>query len=199
MVIRSHVHSFFPKQGNVRIGIGRAGNVIGGGDWAEDRIVPDCVQAWSQGEQALLRNPRATRPWQHVLEPLSGYLNLAMSLGESAELHGEPFNFGPPADQNHSVGSLVTQMSQHWDRVRWQDVSQGGEGPYESGLLKLNCDKALHHLKWRAIWNFEQTVKATVEWYRSFYEQPVSILEQTKRQIACYQQDARTLGLTWAQ
>ena len=199
LVIRSHIHSFFPNQGNVRIGIGRAGNVIGGGDWAEDRIVPDCVQAWSQGEQALLRNPRATRPWQHVLEPLSGYLNLAMSLSESAELHGEPFNFGPPADQNHSVDSLVKQMSQHWDRVRWQDVSQGGEGPYESGLLKLNCDKALHHLKWRAIWNFEQTVKATAEWYRSFYEQPQSILEQTKRQISCYQQDARKLGLAWAQ
>ena len=199
LVIRSHIHSFFPKQGNVRIGIGRAGNVIGGGDWAEDRIVPDCVRAWSQGERALLRNPRATRPWQHVLEPLSGYLNLAMSLSESAKLHGEPFNFGPPADQNHSVGSLVTQMSEHWDRVRWQDVSQDGEGPYESGLLKLNCDKALHHLKWRAIWNFEQTVKATVEWYRSFYEQPHSILEQTKRQISCYQQDARTLGLAWAQ
>ena len=173
--------------------------MIGGGDWAEDRIVPDCVRAWSQGERALLRNPRATRPWQHVLEPLSGYLNLAMSLSESAELHGEPFNFGPPADQNHSVDSLVTQMSEHWDRVRWQDVSQGGEGPYESGLLKLNCDKALHHLKWRAIWNFEQTGKATVDWYRSFYEQPHSILEQTKRQIACYQQDARTLGLAWTQ
>jgi CDP-glucose 4,6-dehydratase len=199
LVIRSHVHSFFPKQGNVRIGVGRAGNVIGGGDWAEDRIVPDCVQAWSQGEQALLRNPRATRPWQHVLEPLCGYLNLAMSLSESAELHGEPFNFGPPADQNHSVGNLVTQMSEHWDRVRWQDVSQGGEGPYESGLLKLNCDKALHHLKWRAIWNFEQTVKATVEWYRSFYEQPQSILELTNRQISCYQEDARELGLEWAQ
>ena len=199
LVIRSHVHSFFQKQGNIHIGIGRAGNVIGGGDWAADRIVPDCVRAWSKGDRALLRNPRATRPWQHVLEPLSGYLNLAMSLSESTQLHGEPFNFGPPADQNHSVGSLVTQMSQHWDRVRWQDVSKEREGPHESGLLKLNCDKALHHLKWRAIWNFEQTLKATVEWYRSFYEQPVTILEQTKRQIQCYQQDARTLGLAWAQ
>ena len=82
-----------------------------------------------------------------------------MCLSDSAELHGEPFNFGPPADQNYSVASLVNQISQHWDQVRWQDVSQDGEGPYESGLLKLNCDKALHHLKWRAIWNFEQTVQ----------------------------------------
>ena len=129
LVIRSHVHSFFPKQGNVRIGIGRAGNVIGGGDWAEDRIVPDCVKPGPKGSKPLLRNPRATRPWQHVLEPLSGYLNLAMSLSESAQLHGEPFNFGPPADQNHSVGSLVTQMSKHWDRGSLAGCISAWRGP----------------------------------------------------------------------
>jgi len=198
LVIHSYISSFFPKEGKIRIGIGRAGNVIGGGDWALDRIVPDCIQAWSQGNQVQLRNPRATRPWQHVLEPLSGYLNLAMSLSESPQLHGEPFNFGPPADQNHSVASLVGQMSEHWDRVRWQDVSQEGEGPYESGLLKLNCDKALHHLKWRAIWDFEHTVKETVDWYRTFYEKPETISEKTKTQINRYQQDAAKLGLEWA-
>ena len=131
--------------------VGRAGNVIGGGDWAEDRIVPDCMRAWSRGETVPLRNPSATRPWQHVLEPLSGYLNLAMALKESAALHGQPFNFGPPAQQNHSVGELVTAMSKQWDQVRWEDVSAQYGGPYESGLLKLNCDKALHHLRWRAV------------------------------------------------
>ena len=199
LVIRSHVHSYFPKQGNIHIGICRAGNVIGGGDWAADRIVPDCVKAWSKNEKVLLRNPRATRPWQHVLEPLSGYLNLAMSLSESPQFHGEPFNFGPPADQNYSVSSLVDQMSEHWDRVSWQDVSQEGEGPYESGLLKLNCDKALHHLKWRAIWDFEHTVKETVDWYRTFYEKPETISEKSKTQINRYQHDAEKLGLEWAQ
>ena len=199
LLIRSHVCSYFPKEGNIRIGIGRAGNVIGGGDWAEDRIVPDCVRAWSQGDQVTLRNLNSTRPWQHVLEPLSGYLNLAVQLSEITELHGEPFNFGPPTDQNYTVGSLVTQMSQHWDRARWQDVSQDLEAPYESGLLKLNCDKALHHLKWRAIWNFERTVKETVDWYRTFYEQSDSIAKQTKYQILNYQQDAKKSGLAWAQ
>ncbi len=106
LAIRSYVRSYFPADGNIRIGVGRAGNVIGGGDWALDRIVPDCVRAWSRGENVELRNPAATRPWQHVLEPLSGYLNLALALKKDNKLHGEPFNFGPPAQQNHSVGEL---------------------------------------------------------------------------------------------
>src|SRR3989338_3064309 len=141
LAIRSYLRSFFPRDGAVRLGIGRAGNVIGGGDWAEDRIVPDCMRAWANGEIVALRNPMATRPWQHVLEPLSGYLNLAMNLHKSSALHGEPFNFGPPAQQNHSVGELVKEMENHWDQVRWEDVSAQYGGPYESGLLKLNCDK----------------------------------------------------------
>ena len=199
LIIRSHVRSFFPKEGDVRLGIARAGNVIGGGDWAEDRIVPDCVRAWSKSETVLLRNPNATRPWQHVLEPLSGYLNLAMALSESNLLHGEPFNFGPPAAQNHSVGELVEQMSQHWDQVRCQDVSEQKQGPYESGLLKLNCDKALHQLGWRANWGFERTVKDTVEWYKTYYESSNRIAEKTHAQITQYQSDANEKGLAWAQ
>jgi CDP-glucose 4,6-dehydratase len=199
LVIRSHVKSFFSKQGKVKIGIGRAGNVIGGGDWAEDRIVPDCVRAWSRGETVPIRNPKATRPWQHVLEPLSGYLNLALVLSQDIHLHGEPFNFGPPAEQNHSVGDLVSQMSQYWEQVSWQDISDKGDGPPESGLLKLNCDKALHQLGWRAIWNFERTVQETVEWYKTYYEQPESIPGLTNSQILRYQQDAKELGLLWAQ
>ena len=103
LVIRSHVKLFFPTDGPVRIAVGRAGNVIGGGDWAQDRVVPDCVRSWAKEEPAKLRNPQSTRPWQHVLEPLSGYLNLAAELSQRSELHGEPFNFGPPAHQNHTV------------------------------------------------------------------------------------------------
>ena len=135
LAIRSYVRSFFPNDGLVRIGVGRAGNVIGGGDWAEDRIVPDCMRAWSRGETVQLRNPLATRPWQHVLEPLSGYLNLAIALKDDSSLHGEPFNFGPPAKHNHTVGELVSAMGYHWNQVRWEDVSDNHGGPYESGLL----------------------------------------------------------------
>ena len=111
----------------------------------------------------------------------------------------KPSTFGPPAYQNHSVANLVTQMSQHWDRVHWQDISQKEAQPYESGLLKLNCDKALQHLKWHAIWDFERTVQETIDWYRIFYEKPEIIAEQSKVQIRCYQQDAKKYGLPWAQ
>jgi len=199
LAIRSYLCSFFPKDGSVRIGVGRAGNVIGGGDWAADRIIPDCIRAWSNSETVQLRNPSATRPWQHVLEPLSGYLNLAMALKESSSLHGEPFNFGPPAHQNHSVGELVSAMSNHWDKVRWKDVSEQHGGPYESGLLKLNCDKALHHLGWQAAWDYEDTVRETALWYKYFYEnQTKSIGDFSREQIASYIDAARLQGILWA-
>ena len=187
LVIRSHVKSFFPKGGNVRIAVGRAGNVIGGGDWAASRIVPDCVRAWAQGDCVELRNPHSTRPWQHVLEPLSGYLKLAAALYQRPELHGEPFNFGPPANQNHTVLELVDEMSRHWPEVLWKDVSGNSSGPYESGLLKLNCDKALHILKWHASMTFVETVRMTAEWYRAYYEKPQSIAEVTFAQLREYE------------
>lgn len=199
LVIRSHVKSFFPAvTSKVRIGIGRAGNVIGGGDWAADRIVPDCVRAWSGDNVVELRNPRATRPWQHVLEPLSGYLALAAALYERPELHGEPFNFGPPAHQNHTVLELVEGMSRHWDKVRWADVSGSHGGPYESGLLKLNCDKALYHLQWQAVLNFADTVRLTAEWYRAYYDGCSDICAVTHAQIDVYTQAAAKAGQSWA-
>lgn len=199
LAIRSYVRSFFPSNGQVRIGVGRAGNVIGGGDWAQDRIVPDCVRAWSQGKTVQLRNPTATRPWQHVLEPLSGYLSLAMALYEDSNLHGEPFNFGPPAVQNHSVYELVSEMSKYWDQVRWEDKSNHSIDVYESGLLKLNCDKALHHLNWQAVWNFETTVRETVLWYRWFHENPYAqTFDFSNDQIARYLAKALEKGLAWA-
>jgi CDP-glucose 4,6-dehydratase len=200
LAIRSHVKSFFPKAtSKARIASARAGNVIGGGDWAADRIVPDCVRAWSINSTVELRNPHSTRPWQHVLEPLSGYLNLAIALSHQPEMHGESFNFGPPAQQNHSVLELVKMMAVHWDKVSWKDVSQSAKGPYESGLLKLNCDKALHHLRWHAVMGFEDTVRMTAEWYRAFYQQPASIAEVSNQQIADYTAIAKQQGLAWAQ
>ena len=187
LMIRSHVKSYFPKDGVVRVAVGRAGNVIGGGDWASDRIVPDCVRSWAKGETVHLRNPQATRPWQHVLEPLRGYLTLAAELYKHSELHGEAFNFGPQGHQNHTVLELVQAMSGHWDQVRWEDISTSGEHPYESGLLKLNCDKALHYLRWQAILSFQETVRMTADWYSSYYENPSTIREVTISQIREYE------------
>jgi len=200
LAIRSHIKSYFPgASSKVRIASARAGNVIGGGDWAEHRIVPDCVKAWSADNSVELRNPHSTRPWQHVLEPLSGYLSLAIALAQRPELHGEPFNFGPQAQQNHSVLGLVQQMALHWNQVRWQDVSGVATGPYESGLLKLNCDKALHYLQWHAVMGFEDTVRMTAEWYRVYYQQSVQIAATTNAQIAAYTAIAKQQGLRWAQ
>jgi CDP-glucose 4,6-dehydratase len=199
VAIRSHIKSYFPKAtSKVRIASARAGNVIGGGDWAADRIVPDCVKAWSTDNLVELRNPHSTRPWQHVLEPLSGYLSLATALLQRHELHGEPFNFGPQAQQNHSVLELVQQMALHWEQVRWQDVSGSAAGPYESGLLKLNCDKSLHYLHWHAVMGFEDTVRMTAEWYRGYYHQPAHIAATTNAQIAAYTAIAKQHGLEWA-
>ncbi|MCF8176929.1 MAG: CDP-glucose 4,6-dehydratase [Sulfuritalea sp.] len=198
LAIRSHIKSYFPgSTSKVRIAAARAGNVIGGGDWAADRIVPDCVKAWSTDNAVELRNPHSTRPWQHVLEPLSGYLCLAIALTQRPELHAEPFNFGPQAQQNRSVLELVQQMALHWDQVRWQDVSQSSVGPYESGLLKLNCDKALHHLRWHAVMGFDDTVRLTSEWYRAYYHQPETIAAMTRTQIATYTVIAKQQGMAW--
>ena len=172
--------------------------MIGGGDWAQDRIVPDCIRSWGNNEIAKLRNPQATRPWQHVLEPLSGYLALATELHKNPELHEEPFNFGPSAYQNHTVLELVQEMSEHWDQVRWKDVSNTKEQPYESGLLKLNCDKALHHLNWQAILSFQETVRLTAEWYRSYYENSSTIRELTVNHIREYEGFALDKELRWA-
>ncbi|TGK78447.1 CDP-glucose 4,6-dehydratase [Leptospira noumeaensis] len=199
LAIKSHIKSYFPKDtSKVRIASARAGNVIGGGDWSEDRIIPDCVTAWANHETVELRNPMATRPWQHVLEPLSGYLSLGVHLYQNKELHGEPFNFGPLANQNHSVLELVKQMSIHWNQVKWKDISGETKGPYESGLLKLNCDKALAHLNWVAVMGFEETVQFTSEWYNTYYSNPSEIQKMTDRQIEQYQEKAKSKGLAWA-
>lgn len=187
IMIRSHVKSFFPQEGPVRIGVARAGNVIGGGDWANDRIVPDCIRAWAKGDTALLRNPHSTRPWQHVLEPLSGYLSLALELYERPQLHGQPFNFGPNSQETYSVLELVKTKSKYWPGVSWKEAPQFSNTLRESQLLQLNCDKAERLLNWRATLSFEEAVRMTAEWYYFFYENQTAIREVTFAQIREYE------------
>lgn len=200
LVIRSYVASFFPSDGKVRIGVGRAGNVIGGGDWARDRIVVDCVRAWSEGDPVEIRSPKATRPWQHALEPLSGYLALGAALRASAELHGEAFNFGPRAEQNHTVLELIQSLAQSWGHPAGFDpVRVAGNVPFhEAGLLKLNCDKALFHLKWEPTLVFDETIRFVGDWYRRFYRERAPMYEFTLAQIADYERMARERQRAWA-
>ena len=200
LAIRSYVESFFNQpDSNIRVGITRAGNVIGGGDWATDRIVPDCVNAWSNCEIVDIRSPHATRPWQHVLEPLSGYIALAANLALDRKNHGEAYNFGPSSDQNYSVSKLIDEMSKYWDQVRWNDTSKSQAHLHEAGLLKLNCDKALFDLNWQPTLRFKETVKMTVEWYKHYYQnQEQSMYDFTIGQIDEYIKAANSRRVTWA-
>jgi len=199
VAITSYIKSYFGVDGDsVRIASARAGNVIGGGDWARDRIIPDCVRAWSSKQVVELRNPLSTRPWQHVLEPLSGYLCLAMALSQSPRVNGEAFNFGPVAAEDKSVLDLVSGMASHWNAVQWKILTNANE-LHESGLLKLNCDKALHYLDWGVTMNFDETIKMTADWYQNYYENSQSIYTETTRQIDFYTEIARGKGMKWAQ
>jgi len=198
LAIRSYVRSFLGKDSYVRVASARAGNVIGGGDWSPDRIVPDCIRAWRQNSPVELRYPEATRPWQHALEPISGYLSLAVALESNPTLHGEAFNFGPPAGHDHSVLQLVTELSYQCESLEWHDVSKSSLDLHESTLLRLNCDKVLHFLDWQASMDFEQTIKMTAAWYRTYYEESDSIPLFTRSQIEEYSHIACAKGISWA-
>lgn len=186
VLIKSYIHSFFPSDNPIRIGIARAGNVIGGGDWAADRIVPDCIRSWSAGESVVVRDPDATRPWQHVLEPLSGYIMLASQLGDVEGLHGEPFNFGPLSHETFTVHELVSEIAKVWGSGSMTFGSNSESVGSESKLLKLNCDKALRALRWRPTLNFAETVQFTAYWYRERYEGRVPVREITQTQLEKY-------------
>ena len=198
LVIKTYANSFFNKpESNVKVASVRAGNVIGGGDWAQDRIVADCVRAWSRGMKVQVRNFNATRPWQHVLEPLSGYLLLGQKLYENPELNGEPFNFGPNGDQNYSVSELIAQMQKTWPGTGVEVVQNSNDEKKEHALLKLCCDKALHLLGWRANLDFKETVQFTIEWYQKYYEQKEDVFNMTCDQIEEYVKIARSRRQIW--
>lgn len=199
MIFRSYYFSFFKNHQYVKIASARAGNVIGGGDWAKDRIVPDCMKAWSLKQAVEIRSPNATRPWQHVLEPLSGYLNLAQDLYCQNTLHGESFNFGPRSEHSHAVEKLLKDLSTHWHFKNERDafVVTDQIKFHEAGLLKLNCDKALFHLKWLPTLNYEQLVKFTSKWYFDYYHTDADIWKLTLNQIEKYENIALEKQLQW--
>lgn len=202
LVIKTYYHSYFSKpDSRVKLVAVRAGNVIGGGDWALNRIVPDCIRAWSEGNSVSIRNPQSTRPWQHVLEPLSGYLRVAQCMAEGQEaLTGEAFNFGPNADQNHTVLELLHAISDHWSfHSEFEHfLIQSNSRFHEAGLLKLNCDKALFYLQWRPVLEFPQTARFTGAWYNQYYNEAApDMFDFTRQQIEEYVQEAGKKRLAW--
>jgi len=205
IAIAAYRRSFFSGPGAVvRLASARAGNVIGGGDWAMDRLVPDCIRALRRGETIPVRNKTATRPWQHVLEPLSGYLWLgaALSAGAPAAFHfpaptyASAFNFGPALTSNRTVAGLVQEILLHWPG-RWEDRSDP-HAVHEARLLNLATDKAFHLLQWQPVWAFAPTIARTVGWYRQDASDPAAVPALTSGQIAAYTDDARAAGLPWA-
>ena len=202
IVFNSYYHSFFADNGhnNIRIASARAGNVIGGGDWAKDRIVPDCIRAWNSNEIVDIRNPNSTRPWQHVLEPLSGYLRLGQRLSYNKNLNGESFNFGPSSKYNHTVENLLIDLSSFW---KFNDLSKvyriiEKNDFIESELLKLNCDKSLIQLGWLPTLDYGNLIDFTGSWYYDFYNERSNIFELTIRQIKQYEKFAIERGISWA-
>ena len=200
LIIKSYYHSFFRNKDHpVKLAVGRAGNVIGGGDWARDRIIVDTVKAWSKKQSVEIRCPEATRPWQHVLEPISGYLALGEDLLRKGLADGEAFNFGPRAEQNRTVTDLLTTMADKWTAdIPNTPYKVTDNIPFkEAGLLKLNCDKALFYLKWDATLNYYQTVRMTAEWYSAYYGNDANLFDVTTKQIDEYQSIAVGRGSSW--
>lgn len=201
--------SFFQSH-PVRIASARAGNVIGGGDWAKDRIVPDCIRTLQAGEPVPVRNKAARRPWQHVLEPLSGYLWLGACLlrdqtrGPRGVRSGvlppsalaSAFNFGPTHESNRTVEELVAEVLKHWPG-RWADKSDP-KAVHEAKLLQLATDKAHALLGWSPVWDFATAIQQTVKWYKAVLSKPKTASAITSRQIHQYAADAARAGLPWA-
>jgi CDP-glucose 4,6-dehydratase len=193
LVVQSYRRSFFSAPGSPLLASARAGNVLGGGDWSEDRLIPDLIRATQGGTSMVIRSPSATRPWQHVLESLSGYLLLGQRLLAGDQACARAWNFGPGAADNRSVADMLALMHPHWPQLRWEITPK--PQPHEAGLLYLDSTQANTALGWRPVWNLERCLEATAQWYRALQdEQRLLTCEQLGQFVA----DARTAGCLWA-
>lgn len=165
IIFSSYDRSFFSGSPTLGTATTRAGNVIGGGDWAIDRIIPDCIRAIEADKPIILRNPNATRPWQHVLEPLSGYLSLATKLYDEPKQWGGAWNFGPLTDETRTVREVAEAIIHYLGQGRIE-IESSGQQVHEAGLLQLNCDKAHQLLGWHPRWTADKTLEATASWYK---------------------------------
>lgn len=174
LITHSYRNSFFNinqyhKTHQILIASARAGNVIGGGDWAEDRLIPDIMRSTAQGKSVTIRSPHAVRPWQHVLEPLHGYLLLGQHLLEEKTEYSGAWNFGPNYNEHYSVLEVVKALKTYWNKVDYK-IDDYQQHLHEAQMLKLDCSKASSLLHWKSLWTSDETFKNTVEWYQHFYE-----------------------------
>jgi len=179
---------------NTLLASGRAGNVIGGGDWAIDRLVPDIMRAVNQNETVKIRNPLAIRPWQHVLEPLSGYLLLGQKLLQGQKEFAEAWNFGPPEEDNITVGEITNQIKIFWPKIDYE-INTAPNQLHEAGMLRLDCSKARAKLRWRSVWDGTTAVRKTTLWYKAFYESKEVLSHDN---IDSYIEDAKSNHVIWS-
>ncbi|MCP4535815.1 MAG: CDP-glucose 4,6-dehydratase [Chloroflexi bacterium] len=202
LAVSSYRQSFFSPEKYDEHGIAvastRAGNVIGGGDWGVDRLVPDCVRALAEGRTIHVRNPYSVRPWQLVLEPLSGYLWLAVRLLQDGGKFAQAWNFGPPERVPVNVGGLVQEMIQLWGSGDWEDISSD-QALHETGLLMLNWEKAANYLDWQPVYAWREALAETVDWFKEYYEgnSGADMYGACVSQIRRYVDRARELGAVW--
>ena len=194
LVVSSYRKSFFNYAGAPLIATARAGNVIGGGDWSEDRLIPDIVRSVQSKESLVVRSPQATRPWQHVLESLSGYLRLGQNLLNAEKAFAEPWNFGPGPEGNQKVEKILTLMKNTWPAIQWHPVDEAQ--PHEALLLQLDSTKSQQKLNWKPVWSFSQGVSETANWYKTFLETGEII---SRLQIQEYVLQAKNAELIWTQ
>ncbi|MEM5386440.1 CDP-glucose 4,6-dehydratase [Paraburkholderia phymatum] len=194
LVAASYRASFMSTTNASLLATARAGNVIGGGDWSEDRLIPDLVRAMVNGASLEIRSPNATRPWQHVLESLSGYLLLGQRLLTGQNCFAEPWNFGPDSHGNRSVSDVLRHMSESWPEIKWHTTTQ--YHPHEARLLSLDSTKAHTLLRWQPVWDFDDALRHTAEWYRTWLAsgEVVSV-----RQLDQYVEDAAAIGASWCE
>lgn len=197
LAIAAYRQSFFARAGSPLVASARAGNVIGGGDWGADRLVPDCVRAISEGRAIGIRNPGSRRPWQFILEPLSGYLWLAARLLEGERELAEAWNFGPPERTPVSVSELAGKLVELWGAGSLEMQPQP-QAPHEAGMLSLSWEKAARRLAWGPVYDWETALAETVSWYQTYYESAGRNMVSTcVAQIQAYTAQARALGLAW--
>lgn len=185
LITNSYLKSFFSKENTAHVGSGRAGNVIGGGDWAENRIIPDIIRAYKNKTTTVIRNPNSVRPWQFVLEPVYGYMKLGEKLFTEGKTFSGGWNFGPAAYENYSVGDVVTEVKKMIPELKVDSPTLTNK-LHEAGLLKLDITKAVNHLNWKPKLNFEQTIKFTIEGYLSEINDPNDVYNSRVKQINAY-------------
>lgn len=197
LVTAAYRQSFFGGQSSVAVATVRAGNVIGGGDWAPDRIVPDCVRALSTGKSVVVRNPDAVRPWQHVLEPLSGYLWLASRMVHGGHTLDGAWNFGPAPGGNLTVREVVDAVIAEWGEGGWSALAPISRDPHEARFLKLDCSKAADLLGWRPVLDTDRALISTTRWYREFCRDHARAEDLVAECLAEYINAARQSNVAW--